>query len=312
MKLVKRGSDTLSAAPLLILFALSLAGCSLHSGKLVAPSEASPTTQVEGVPFYAQEAFLCGPASLAMALTWSGVPVTPDSLVESVYTPEERGSFQNEMITATRRHGRMAYPVIGPDALVAELAQGHPVVVLQNLGLSWYPQWHYAVVIGYDQPANEVIMHTGAIENRRVSFPVFENTWARSGFWGLLVLPPSTLPATAEEKLWLKGAVGLERAKSLAEAQTAYATATRRWPLSYDAWMGLGNTDYAMDNKPGAAQAFHRATIISPDNGIAFNNLAHVLAELGQREAALKAARQAVAIGGPYTEVFRKTLSEIE
>jgi hypothetical protein len=55
------------------------------------------------------------------------------------------------MIGAARRHGRLAYLITGPDSMFEEVAAGHPVIVLQNLGLSWYPVWHYAVVVGYDQ-----------------------------------------------------------------------------------------------------------------------------------------------------------------
>ncbi len=42
------------------------------------------------------------------------------------------------------------------------------------------------------------------------------------------------------------------------------------------------------------------------------NNLAHVLAQRGQREEALIWARRAVAIGGPHQDIYRQTLQEIE
>ncbi len=65
------------------------------------------------------------------------------------------------MIGAARRHGRVAYVISSPEELLVEVAAGNPVIVLQNLGLSWVPVWHYAVVIGYDGDADMVTLHSG-------------------------------------------------------------------------------------------------------------------------------------------------------
>jgi len=307
------GSGVRAAAHLLLLVLIALSGgCSLYSGVLPPDPGEPALVEIGDVPFYPQEEYLCGPAALSMALTWSGRPTSPDELTDSVYTPGKKGSFQSEMITAARRRGRIAYPFKGQEQLVVELAAGNPVVVLQNLGLSWYPQWHYAVAVGYDRSSNEMILNTGPYERWRESYRVFENTWGRSEFWGLLVLPPDRLPATAEEAPWLKAAVGLERSKAIAEAHTAYSTAASRWPESHDAWMGVGNTSYALGDMTASEAAFRRAAEIRPDDGIAFNNLAHVLAEMGHRAEAVDAAKKAIAIGGPQLEVFRRTLSEVE
>ena len=116
------------------------------------PSEHLPVShELDSVPFYPQEAYQCGPASLSMALTWSGIQANPETITPEVFTPSRKGSLQSAMIGAARRHGRLAYLITGPDSMFKEVAAGHPVIVLQNLGLSWYPVWHYAVVVGYDQ-----------------------------------------------------------------------------------------------------------------------------------------------------------------
>jgi hypothetical protein len=47
----------------------------------------------------------------------------------------------------------------GCQQLCEEVAAGHPVIVLQNIGLSWYLVWHYAVVVGYDLHEGTVIFH---------------------------------------------------------------------------------------------------------------------------------------------------------
>ena len=309
MREFKPGGGLRAAACLVLLLLAS--GCSLYGGVMPPSPSGAPLTRVHDVPFYAQEEYQCGPAALAMAMTWSGLPVTPDDLTAQVYTPERKGSIQPDMITAARRHGRIAYVIHGADRLAAELDAGNPVVVLQNLGLSWYPVWHYAVAVGLDRDTDEIILNSGPIRSLHRPWRVFENTWGPD-FWGMMVLPPSRLPATAKEKEWLDASVGLERARQWAAAAEAYETAVRHWPQSHDAWIGLGNARYSLGNADGAVEAFRRATEVRPDSGIAFNNLAFVLDELGRRDEALAAARKAVSLGGPQVETFRRTLSDIE
>lgn len=298
---------------LLLVLCLTLSGCgALSKGIRPWPTAAPLQVMVADVPFFAQEEHQCGPAALAMALRWSGIEVSPGDLTPEVYTPHQRGSLQPALIAGARRHGRIAYPISGIESLLAELAAGHPVIVLVNLGFFWYPKWHYAVAIGYDQPADEIILHSGQVKSERLALRVFENLWARSERWGLLVLPPTVLPLQAAEDPWLQAAVGLERAGQDSAAVTAYETARTKWPASFGAWLGLGNSRYATGDLAGAAAALQEATRLQATAGTAFNNLAQVLWEMGQQDEALTAARQAVALGGPLLETFRQTLANIE
>ncbi len=117
--------------------------------------------EIAEVPFYPQAAYQCGPAAMAMVLGWSGLALKPEDLVSEVYIPSRQGSLQTRLIGAARRHDRLAYELQGVDALLGEVAAGHPVIVLQNLGTGWYPVWHYAVVMGFDRTADAIILHTG-------------------------------------------------------------------------------------------------------------------------------------------------------
>jgi tetratricopeptide (TPR) repeat protein len=311
-KLMHADSNT-AAGMLLLTLLLTMSGCgALCKSERPWPAAAPQLVVLAEVPFLPQEQFQCGPAALAMVLRWSGITVSPEELAPQVYTPSQRGSLQTALIAGARRHGRLAYPISGTETLLAELAAGHPVIVLVNLSFFWYPKWHYAVAIGYDQSADEIILHSGRVKNERLSFRVFENLWARSQRWGLLVLPPSVLPVDAAEDNWLQATIGLERAGRNSAAATAYETALSRWPTSFGAWLGLGNSRYATSELAGAAAAFQEATRLQPTSGAAFNNLAQVLWEMGQRDEALTAARRAVSLGGPLLESFRQTLADIE
>jgi hypothetical protein len=298
---------------LFIAINLMFIGCAMPQRKWPQPGEHLPSRhELESVPFYPQKAFHCGPATLAMALAWSGISLDTDTVAPEVFTPSIKGSLQPAMIAAARRHGRIAYPISGPAGMLMEVSAGHPVVVLQNLGLSWKPVWHYAVVVGYDLDQGIVIVHSMNTPRKRLSLRVFENTWARSGHWGLLVLPPTRLPATATQHDFVSAVVGLEKAGQYQAAVQGYKTALVRWPDSLGAHIGLGNSYYALGDKRSAEAAFRQASRRFPTNGSAFNNLAQVLWELGKHQEALEAARKAVKLGGPLVNRYRETLQQIQ
>ncbi len=115
---------------------------------LAGPRTVPIKAEVEGVPFIQQDRDQCGPASAAMVISWAGRPITADELSEKMFTPGKRGTMQHDMLGAARREGFLAIPIRGHDPLFKEVAAGHPVLVFQNLGLSWFPVWHYAVVTG--------------------------------------------------------------------------------------------------------------------------------------------------------------------
>ena len=296
------------------IIAALLFGCAgfQKSESPVLPPNLPPIMELEAVPFYPQSRYQCGPSSLAMALTYSGLPTTPEALQGQVYTPSRKGSLQMAMVGATRRQGRIAYPILGLNSIWPEIAAGHPVIVLQNLGLSWIPVWHYAVAIGYDFIDNTVILRSGISERKVMSFHTFGKTWARSEYWGLIVLKPNQFPAIVRETDYLTAVFGLEKSRQYQAATEGYQTALTRWPRSLIAFMGLGNSLYALGDLPGAENAFRRAVVNHPRAANAHNNLAQVLLEQGRKREALEAAQRAVAIGGPMAEVYESTLREIK
>jgi len=304
--------------------ALALSACAAGGVEPVVerPGKLPSTARVADVPFHPQAEYYCGPASLQMLLGWSGEDVTQDDLAGQVYTPGKEGTLRSDLVAGVRRHGRLAVQIGSPagggaDAalrrLLAELAAGHPVLVFQNLSLGIAPQWHFAVAIGYDLPARELVLHSGRTEAKRVGLDAFARTWARGDRWALLALPPDRLPATAEQPTrMVEAAAGLERAGRNAEAATAYATILDRWPDSFAARMGRGNALYATQRYAEAAAAFRRATDLRPEAAEAWNNLAYAEHARGRADAALTAARRAVKVAEPKAKGrYRDTLREI-
>ena len=272
----------------------------------------TPCFELKTVPFFHQKAYQCGRGSLATALNWSGLSVSPEELTDEVFTPLRKGSLQTALISAARRHGRLAYVSTGMDVIFSEVAAGHPVIILQNLGLSWYPVWHYSVVVGYNIPKKYVILRSGATARKIMASRVFEKTWARSHYWGLLILRPDQLPAMAKKDPFLEAVLGLEKARQFRAAILGYKTALTRWPQNLTALMGIGNCHYALGELKDAESAFRETVRLHPREGSALNNLAQILFEEGRRQEALEAAKKAVSLGGPLTDVYQKTLEEIQ
>jgi hypothetical protein len=296
---------------------LAALGCATPQTEAVlraSSAAALPTRSAVEAPFFAQEAYQCGPAALAMALGWSGVAATPEALAAEVFVPGRKGSFAFGLVAAARAHGRVPVPLANLGELLEELAAGHPVLVLQDLGLRFpgLSRPHFALAVGYDLPARVLLLHSGPTPRRSTALATFERTWQRAGAFAVAVLPPDRLPAVPDARRWLAAAAGLERAGRLSEAETAYRSALARWPESAPAWLALGNLALARERLPEAEQAFRRAAALEPDSAPAWNNLAHTLRLLSRREEALAAARRAVALGGPHEAVSRRTLQEVE
>lgn len=271
-----------------------------------------PRVEIETIPFYSQKAYQCGPAALAMVLNWSGLPISPEDLTAEVFTPQRKGSLQSAMVSAVRRNGRIAYVFTELSDLFVEVAAGHPVIILQNLGLSWYSVWHYAVVVGYDLSEKYVILRSGNIRRKLMSFQIFEKTWARGNYWGLLILQSNQLPATVKEDLFLNALLGLEEARQFRFAIDGYHTALTQWPKNLTAHIGIGNCYYALGELENAEEALRKAIRLHPKSGPVFNNLAQIFFEQGRKQDALAAAKKAVSLGGPMSSVYQKTLEEIE
>ncbi len=293
-----------------LLLAALLAGCAATPPRLDRPPL---DVELAAVPFYPDDSTLCGPTALATVLDWSGLEPDLDALRRGVYLPERQGSLQPEMAAQARRRGRLAYPLDGGLAALAdELAAGHPVLVLQNLGLSWLPRWHYAVVAGLDTGTGTVVLRSGTRRRHTVSLALFDRTWARAQRWGLVVLAPGELPASARPTAYLAAAADLEGTAGPAAALPAYAAGSQRWPDRPGFPLARANALHALGEIGQAAQVLREAAARLDGQPVLLNNLALLEADLGHWEAALAAARRAVALGGAFAGEIRATLEEIE
>lgn len=259
------------------------------------------------VPFFPQQRFQCGPAALATLLTFAGRPTDPADLVEQIFVPARGGSFQLELIAAARAKSLLVYP-LEPSftAILQEIAHGNPVLVLQNLGLTWLPQWHYAVAVGYDLDQNVVILRSGVTERLELPLPTFVTTWQRAGSWAIMALPPASIPATASPNRYFQAANALEQVGNLTAARLAYDAATLKWPQDSQAWFLAGNAAYALGEIDVAENAFRRAAQLAPYAPLYWNNLAFAAQARGCGKLASVAAECAYRLA-PDTPTIQDT-----
>lgn len=236
--------------------------------------------QIEGVPLIQQEAFYCGPASIAMVMHWAGSDIGQEDVAKLAFNPGAGGTYLADMIGSSRRLGQLAVEIEDFDQLLSEVSAGHPIIVFQNLGLGVFPVWHYGVVTGFDFAKDEVYLNSGQLDQMVMAFASFERTWARGDYWGLVVLPPDQLPVTVPEAEVLAAAAALERVEQFAAAEELYETGAVEWPESWLWQFGLANALYAQGDLRGARRALLRARALDPDIPEVRANLAFVEQEL--------------------------------
>ncbi len=256
-----------------LFFNFSCTTLSPQTQRLLKVSADFKKNQINDIPFIAQSIGDCGPTALSMALNGAGKPVTVKKVSPLVFTPDKSGSLPTNMIGAVRSFGMLGLNIDNLQALVAEVQAGHPVVILQNLGFSWYPNWHYAVVVGYDLEAQVFYLHSGTQKNSSIPMTYFERHWQLADHWALVVIKPGQLTATGDELAHMKAASGLEIIGLFNEAELSYQTILKKWPQSLGAYVGLANVEFHKKNYKKSESFIKKALTFDPDSKVLLNNL---------------------------------------
>lgn len=301
------------AGMFLLTILLSACSTTLQTTRLLdaPPAQLPPHVELSDTPFFAQERYQCGPAALATMLAQRGTPVTADDLIDKVYLPGREGSVTIEMEAAARRYGMVSYP-LRPEMqdVLLEIAAGNPVLVLQNLGLNWWPRWHYAVIVGYNLHEGSLILRSGVTRRYEVSMGVFETTWNRSHAWARVIVPPNVIPASANALDYIRASLALEQSGQTEAALRSYRTSTQRWPNASFAWLARGNLAYREAFYDEAEASFRAGVQIAPTDASLWNNLGYALARQQCRTQALNAVRCALALDSD-NPVYRDSLREL-
>jgi tetratricopeptide (TPR) repeat protein len=274
------------------------------------PTGVASKQYIEKVPFFAQQEFYCGPTTLSEVFHFYSHPISPDQLAPDLFIPQREGSLQIEMVTAARKHGFLAYSEQSNLAqLIKLLDQNVPIIVLQNLSVLWMPQWHYAVVIGYDLENQQFILHTGETKDHTMPFYLFERVWQRANYWMLAPLPVGKTSSALTPIKYIQAAYDQMSTNQQTNAIENLVAATNTWPNEWLPYFLLGNY-YLQDNPVKAATWYSKGLTAGYQQAEYLNNYSYALAELGCREQAIEVVEQAVRLS-PKSENVKQSKQEI-
>ena len=143
---------------------------------------------IEGIPFYPQEAYQCGPASLAGVLSFYGLKMTPAEISAEIFSREARGTLDMDMIFYAQKKGLDATQYTGSwRDLERNVDSSHPLIVLVDEGFWVYQRDHFMVVVGYDE--KHLIVNSGKERHAFIPRDDFLRSWKRTQYWTLRISP---------------------------------------------------------------------------------------------------------------------------
>lgn len=158
-------------------FLFSCAGVSVQIEK---------TILINKVPFYPQEDYQCGPASLAGVMNYWGLDVKPEDIAKEIYSASARGTLDIDMLIYANKKGFQAQQYRGSwEDLKAKIDGGYPLIVLVDYGFFAYQANHFMVVVGYNETG--VTVNSGKTEHIFIEKEKFLRSWGKTNYWTLWI-----------------------------------------------------------------------------------------------------------------------------
>lgn len=278
--------------------------------RLAKPANLSLGHQIQGVPFYPQQQFYCGPTTLAEVFEFYGKSIDVNEIAPKLFIPGRDGSLQLEMISATRQYGFLPYAGRGTlEKILYLIDDDIPVIVLQNNSISLFPMWHYAVVTGFNMDLHELRLHTGLTKNHVMSFDLFEKTWQRGNYWLLAPLPVGKTNRNLDQFKYISAAFDMLSTGKEQQGVENLIAAVDQWPEQWLAYFLLANHFREFDQKK-AIFWFDKGLAAGKSQQPYLNNYSYVLSKAGCHSEAKKVMRYALSIF-PGDKTLLETSSNI-
>ena len=156
------------------------------------PNNANPrvVTAVNNVPFYPQEDYQCGPASLAGVLNYWGMDISPEDIGAEIYSKSAKGTLNVDMVLYVERKGLNVTWYHGSiENIKRNIELGYPLIVLVDYGFWTIQQNHFMVVVGYGDQG--VLVNSGREQLKQISLEDFLEPWRKTKYWTMLITPKS-------------------------------------------------------------------------------------------------------------------------
>lgn len=262
------------------------------------------------VAHYAPRTDHCGPAAVRSVLAYyssvdeSVTVPTLDELAGDMMLPKLKGSWQVGVTSTLREYGLVPYELTpSKAALEQSLVAGQPLIVLQNLGFRWWPKWHYAVVVGFDNAKQRVLLHSADQAYYDVPWRLFEKTWRRGGRWALAAVPPHQMPQGVAIEAQISALADLASAGFKHDAAVGLAKARQVAAQAPLVWFASGNAKFAERAFAEAIDFYQQALALDGAYLPAMNNLAYAYQQVGEQEKAEAMIKQAVQLAPSNVEV---------
>jgi ABC-type bacteriocin/lantibiotic exporter with double-glycine peptidase domain len=143
---------------------------------------------IPNVPFFPQEIYQCGPACLSEVFHYWGKKISPEEIASEIYSKSAKGTLTLDMVLFPERNGFTAKQFKGDiGAIQKNIDEGYPLVIMVDLGFSFYKKNHFLVIFGYNEDG--FYAHTGKEESKFLPIKSFLKTWEKTNFWTLLITP---------------------------------------------------------------------------------------------------------------------------
>ncbi len=202
----------------------------------------------------------CGPATLAMYLSFYGWSGTQDDIAAVVHPNfHDKNVRWDELVYYVKTHAGWLDALFRVGGSVDEMkrfiANGYPVVIETGYEIDVGWVGHYLLLTGYDDAKGMFIAQdaTGG-PNRKVTYEQIDKYWQQFNRLYIVVYPP-------EEREVIMALLG-ENADEAANRANALATAqseTQSDPENAFAWFNLGSNLNYFDRYAEAADAFDTA-----------------------------------------------------
>lgn len=167
-----------------LLFVLA-AGCS----PLQPQPRGDPVHVIRDVPFYPENRYWCGPASLAGVMNYWREAPEPDSVAEKTYSPSAGGTLMADLAWFARQQGFEVRVRSGTLEELERLVRNDvpPIVFVRREGILGAYN-HFMVVVGYT--SRGYIVNSGLSEHQFVERRSFRDLWEGNERYYLRVADP--------------------------------------------------------------------------------------------------------------------------
>lgn len=248
---------------------------------------------INGVPFFKQNAYQCGPSALASALNFYGKKLSPQEITDTIKKEEIKGTLNLELLIFPRRYGLITEMLLNDIEKLREYIKNKvPVLLLVDNGFSIYRIPHYILIIGFDENNDVFVAHWGNEGNKIVSSKELKKRWLRMGGWGFAIFSLSEEEMSSEQLN--DTGVAMEFAEDLPSAERYYNKALEKNPKFCEPLFNLGNIYFKQGNFTKSEEFFLKSLDVCEKKADIYNNLAYVLHKIGRKREAVEYIEKAL------------------